>query len=103
MSANYGWNTVKRCSDKHSLEYNELVQIAGYQRDAFGRLGHTMVFLRRDDAEPSRRWSATIFDRENRLLAHAVHRTRSGADARAMERLEILGYSPTGYPPKDEA
>lgn len=97
MAANYGWNTIRRCEEKHSLEYKGLVQIAGYQRDAYGDFGHSMVFLRRDDADPSRRWSATIYDHENRILAHAVHRTRAGADERVMKRLELLGYSPTGY------
>jgi hypothetical protein len=97
MPANFGWNTVHRCETKHSLEYEDRVQVAAYQRDAYGDLGHTMVFVRREDAAPSRRWSASIFDHENRLLATAVHRTRNGADARVMERLEIMGYSPTGY------
>jgi hypothetical protein len=97
MPANYAWNSVKHVEGRHSLEYRGKVQVAAYQRDAFGDFGHTMVFVRRDDADPSRKWSATIFDHENRVLASAVHRTRNGADARVMERLGILGYSPTGY------
>jgi len=97
MPANSGWNSVKHVEGKNSLEYDGKVQVAAYQRDAYGDFGHTMVFVRRDDADPSRKWSATIIDHENRVLATAVHPTRNGADARVMERLEILGYSPTGY------
>jgi hypothetical protein len=36
------------------------------------------------------------------VLAGAVHQTRNGADARVMERLDILGYSPTGYGSYDD-
>lgn len=73
------------------------LQVDALVRDAWGDVGHLTVFVRREDADPSRKWSATVFDHENRPLTTAHGSTKAKADKRAVEQLEALGYSPTGY------
>lgn len=95
--ANHGWCKLWQHPDKKALTWFDEVQVDALVRDAWGDVGNVVVFVRRDDAGPERRWSATVFDHENRPLVTAHASTKQKADGLAMERLASLGYSPTGY------
>jgi hypothetical protein len=88
---------MKRHPEKQALAFGDEHQVSALIREAWGDFGHMMVLVRRDDASPERKWSATIFDHENRPLATAHSSTRKGADEGVMEAIVDLGYSPTGY------
>lgn len=95
--ANHGWCKLSKHPDKKALEWFDEVQVDALIRDAWGDVGHLTVFVRRDDADDERRWSATVFDHENRPLVTSHAPTKSGADHRAIEAVKALGHSPTGY------
>jgi hypothetical protein len=95
--ANYGWCKLSKHPDKKALEWFDEVQVDALIRDAWGDVGHLTVFVRRDDAEPERKWSATVFDHENRTLVTAHAPSKGVADERAISAVKALGHSPTGY------
>lgn len=95
--ANHGWCKLTKHPDKKALTWFDEQQVDALVRDAWGDVGHLTVFVRRDDAAPERRWSATVFDHENVPLVTAHHATKQGADGRAVEAIKALGHSPTGY------
>lgn len=95
--ANHGWCKLSKHPDKKALEWFDEVQVDALIRDAWGDVGHLTVLVRRDDAAPERRWSATVLDHENRALVTAHGRTKRQADGRAVEAIKALGHSPTGY------
>jgi hypothetical protein len=101
VSANYGWCKLSKHSGKKALEWFDEVQVDALIRDSWGDVGHLTVFVRRDDAEPERRWTATVFDHENRPLVTASAPKKKLADVRAVKALKALGHSPTGYRSKD--
>lgn len=95
--ANHGWCKLSKHADKKALEWFDEVQVDALIRDAWGDVGNLTVFVRRDDAEPERRWTATVFNHENQALVTASAPTKGRADERAVEAIKALGYSPTGY------
>jgi hypothetical protein len=99
--ANHGWCKLAPHRDKKALTWFDEQQVDALIRDAWGDVGHLTVFVRRDDADASRRWSATVFDHENRPLLTSHGETKQKADQRAVEGLKALGYSTTGYRSKD--
>lgn len=101
MGANHGWCALSKHPKKKALEWFDEVQVDALIRDAWGDVGHLTVFVRRDDAESTRRWSATVFDHENRPLVTAHAATKAKADDRAISAVKALGNSPTGYRSRD--
>lgn len=99
--ANHGWCKLDKHPDKKALTWFDEQQVDALIRDAWGDVGHLTVFVRRDDAAPDRRWSATVYDHENTPLLTAHADTKSKADGRAVDALKALGHSPTGYRSKD--
>jgi hypothetical protein len=95
--ANHGWCKLSKHPDKKALEWFDEVQVDALIRDAWGDVGHLTVFVRRDDAEPERRWTATVFDHENRPLVTANAPSKALADERAVAAIKALGNSPSGY------
>ncbi len=95
--ANNGWCKLSPHPEKKALTWFGEQQVDALIRDAWGDVGHLTVFVRRDDADEERRWSATVFDHENCVLVTAHSRTKHGADHRAIEALKALGHSTTGY------
>ena len=95
--ANHGWCKLKQHPEKQALTWDDEVQVDALIRDAWGDVGHLTVFVRRDDAAPERRWSATVFDHENRALATVQGPTKKSVDVGAVERLRALGYTSSGY------
>jgi hypothetical protein len=95
--ANHGWCKLAPHPDKKALTWFDEQQVDALIRDAWGDVGHLTVFVRRDDADISRRWSATVFDHENRALLTSHGETKQKADHGAVEGLKALGYSTTGY------
>jgi hypothetical protein len=94
---NHGWCKLKHHPQKQALTWDDEIQVDALVRDAWGDVGHLTVFVRRDDAAPERRWSATVFDHENRALVTVHGPTKKSVDGGAVEALDDLGYSPTGY------
>jgi len=99
--ANHGWCKLGKHPEYKALEWHGEIQVDALVRDAWGDVGHLTVIVRRDDAAPERRWSATVFDHENRPLTTAHGRTKAEADRGAVQQLQELGYSPTGYRSRD--
>jgi hypothetical protein len=105
---NHGWCKLGKHPEKKALTWFDEQQVDVLIRDAWGDVGHLTVFVRRDDASPDRRWSATVFDHENIPLVTAHSTTKNEADHRATEALKALGLSTTGYrskagkPPRPE-
>lgn len=95
--ANHGWCKLWKHSEKKALAWFEEIQVDALIRDAWGDVGHLTVFVRRDDADPERRWTATVFDHENHPLVTSHASTKGLADERAIEAIKALGHSPTGY------
>jgi hypothetical protein len=95
--ANHGWCKLWQNPDKKALTWFDEQQVDVLVRDAWGDVGHLVVFVRRDDAAPEHRWSATVFDHENQPLITAHAATKKMADGRAMDALVALGKSTTGY------
>lgn len=95
--ANHGWCKLGNHPEKKALDWHGEIQVDALIRDAWGDVGHLTVIVRRDDAAPERRWSATVFDHENRPLTTSHGRTKKEADVRAVEQLRALGYSASGY------
>jgi hypothetical protein len=95
--ANHGWCKLWKHPEKKALAWFEEVQVDALIRDAWGDVGHLTVFVRRDDADSERRWTATVFDHENRPLVTSHAPTKALADDRAIEAIKALGHSPTGY------
>jgi hypothetical protein len=95
--ANFGWCKLGKHPDKKALTWFDEQQVDALIRDSWGDVGHLTVFVRRDDAAPDRRWSATVFDHENRALVTSHASTKQAADKRAVDAVVALGYSPTGY------
>lgn len=95
--ANHGWCKLSKHPQKKALEWFDEVQVDALIRDAWGDVGHLTVFVRRDDADEERKWSATVFDHENGPLVTAHAATKAKADTRAIEAVKALGHSPTGY------
>ena len=94
---NHGWCKLPKHPHKKALTWFDEQQVDALVRDAWGDVGHLTVFVRRDDAAPEKRWSATVFDHENTPLLTAHSETKQGADQRAVEALKALGHSTTGY------
>lgn len=94
---NHGWCKLDKHPDKKALTWRDEVQVDALVRDSWGDVGHVTVFVRRDDAASERRWSATVFDHENRPLTFAVGGTKKHVDHTVVAQLVALGYSPTGY------
>lgn len=99
--ANNGWCKLGKHPDKKALTWFDEQQVDALIRDSRGDVGHLTVLVRRDDAGPERRWSATVFDHENRVLLTSHGPTKQKADGRAVDKLKELGYSTTGYGSKD--
>lgn len=95
--ANHGWCKLSKHPDKKALEWFDEVQVDALIRDAWGDVGHLTVFVRRDDADEERRWSATVYDHENRPFVTAHAPTKAKADDRAINAVKAMGHSPTGY------
>ena len=95
--ANNGWCKLAPHPTKKALTWFDEQQVDVLVRDAWGDVGHLVVFVRRDDAAAERRWSATVFDHENQPLITAHADTKHKADDRAVEALKALGHSTTGY------
>jgi hypothetical protein len=95
--ANNGWCKLWQHPQKKALTWFDEVQVDVLIRDAWGDVGHAVVLVRRDDAAPERRWSATVFDHENQPLLTAHAPTKKQADGRAVQALVALGHSTTGY------
>lgn len=95
--ANHGWCKLSKHPGKKALEWFDEVQVDALIRDSWGDVGHLTVFVRRDDAVRERRWTATVFDHENRPLVTASAPKKSLADERAVKAIKALGHSPTGY------
>lgn len=95
--ANYGWCKLSKDPGKKALEWFGEIQVDALVRDSWGDVGHLTVFVRRDDAEPERKWTATVFDHENRPLVTASAPKKKLADERAVKAVKALGHSPTGY------
>lgn len=95
--ANHGWCKLWKHPEKKALAWFEEVQVDALIRDAWGDVGHLTVFVRRDDADPERRWTATVFDHDNQPLVTSHAPTKGLADERAIEAIKALGHSPTGY------
>lgn len=95
--ANNGWCKLSPHPTKKALTWFDEQQVDVLIRDAWGDVGHLIVFVRRDDAAPERRWSATVFDHENRILVTAHAETKHKADDRVVRALKGLDISTTGY------
>ena len=99
--ANHGWCKLDKHPQKKALTWFDEQQVDALIRDAWGDVGHLTALVRRDHAAPERRWSATVFDHENRVLVIAHGATKRQADGRAVETLKALGHSTTGYRSKE--
>jgi hypothetical protein len=99
--ANHGWCKLAKHPGKKALTWFDEQQVDALIRDSWGDVGHLTVFVRREDADPTRRWSATVFDHENRVLVTAHATTKQKADGRALDAIVALGNSPTGYRSND--
>lgn len=94
---NSGWCKFVKHPDKKVLSWYDELQVDVMVRDSWGDVGHMTVMVRRDDAAPERRWSATVFDHENVPLVTAHAATKKAADVMAVNAIVALGHSPTGY------
>jgi hypothetical protein len=91
------WCKLWKHPDKKALTWFDEQQVDALIRDSWGDVGHLTVLVRRNDAAPESRWSATVFNHENQVLVTTHGTTKRQADGRAVDALKALGHSTTGY------